>query len=245
MVLGSGFRDVVKEWSTRIEIPMSDVPAYPCPRVEGHGTKLIGARISLGDKKIDALIATGRIHLYEGYSAHTTCLPIFMAHELGIKSIILTNAAGGISPKAKQGSVVAIADQINFMGQNVASAITPEASHKFVEMVNAYDPSWRDAVCRDVGITSGVYAGMAGPTFETPAEAQMLRTLGADLAGMSTVQETIAARMSGQKVFACSFVTNESGGSGVQHADVLQSVAQSYGTIKKTLEAAAFYACSK
>jgi purine-nucleoside phosphorylase len=241
MVLGSGFRDVVKEWSTRIEIPMSDVPSYPCPQVEGHGTKLIGARITVGTKKVDALIATGRIHLYEGYSAHSTCLPIFMAHEMGIKSIILTNAAGGISAKAKQGSIIALSDHLNLMGQNVAGAATTDLRHQFVEMVDAYNSAWREHVCRSVGIESGVYAGMAGPTFETPAEAKMLRIMGADLAGMSTVQETIAARMCGQKVFACSFVTNESGGSGVEHTDVLKSVAKSYDTIKQTLETAATY----
>lgn len=243
MVLGSGFRDVVKEWSPRIEFSMSDIPGYQCPRVEGHGTKLIGATLNIAGKKIDALIATGRIHLYEGYSVHATCLPIFMANEMGIKSVILTNAAGGISAKAKQGSIVAIEDHINLMGQNVAGAYSPDVSHQFVEMVNAYDADWRKAVVKEVGIATGVYAGMAGPTFETPAEANMLRILGADLAGMSTVQETIAARMCGQKVFACSFVTNESGGLGVEHSDVLKSVEQSFSTIKKTLEAASAYLC--
>jgi purine-nucleoside phosphorylase len=164
-----------------------------------------------------------------------------MAHDLGIKSVILSNAAGGVSDKAKPGSILAIADHLNLMGQNVAGAMTPESSHQFVEMGNAYDATWRDRVCRDAGIDSGVYAGMAGPSFETPAEAKMLRILGADLAGMSTVQETIAARMCGANVFACSFVTNEAGGTGVQHTEVLKAVARSFNTIKKTLESAALY----
>ncbi len=245
MILGSGFRDAVKEWSTHLEIAMADIPGYPAPRVEGHGTKLIGARITLEQGKIDVLVATGRIHLYEGYTAHSTCLPIFMAHELGISNIILTNAAGGVSTKAKKGSIVAISDHLNLMGQNVAAASTPDGRHNFVEMGNAYNSAWRESVCRDSGIESGIYAGMAGPSFETPAEAQMLRVMGADLAGMSTVQETIAARMCGINVFACSFVTNEAGGAGVDHTEVLKSVSQSFGTIKKTLESAANYCAQK
>lgn len=238
LVLGSGFRDVIASWDVVLEIPMADVPGYPAPKVLGHGTKLIGARVKSNDALVDVLIATGRVHLYEGYSVSTVTLPLFIAHELGIKSVVLTNAAGCVSNSVRPGNVVAISDHINLTGQNIAAAPSPDFKSQFVEMVNAYDRQWRESVCHETGIANGVYAGMAGPTFETPAEARMLRVLGADLAGMSTVQEVIAARICGQKVFACSFVTNEAGGTGVEHTDVLKSVATNFATIKQTLESA-------
>jgi purine-nucleoside phosphorylase len=238
LILGSGFRDVVASWDVALEIAMSEVPAYPSPNVLGHGTKLVGARVQCVQSKVDVLIATGRVHLYEGYSVHQVALPIFMAHELGIKSIILTNAAGSVSDHVKTGSVVAISDHLNLTGQNIAAALAPHSKSQFVEMVGAYDHAWREAVCKDAQINSGIYAGMLGPTFETPAEARMLKNMGADLAGMSTVQEVIAARICGQKVFACSFVTNQAGGIGVEHGDVLKSVAHNFENIKKTLESA-------
>ncbi len=238
MVLGSGFRDVVKEWNIEFELSMRDIPGYPCPTVEGHGKSLIGARINVGGLSVDALIATGRTHLYEGHTVQDICRPIFIAKDLGINSIILTNAAGGLSTKATVGSIIAISDHINLMGKNIAAADSPEGTHKFIEMVDAYDKTWLQDVCRRSNIESGVYAGMFGSTFETPAEARMLRTIGADLAGMSTVQETIAARMSGLRVFACSFVTNLCGEPSGGHSDVLKAVELSFPTIKQTLEAA-------
>lgn len=241
MVLGSGFRDVISSWTIVTETNMGDVPGYPAPKVQGHGNKLIGARVRLNDMNHDVLIATGRVHLYEGFTAHTVAFPIFMAKHLGIPSIILTNAAGGLGDRAQPGSLMAISDHINLTGQNLAVAVNPELKSTFIEMVNAYDAAWRDQVVREAGISSGVYAGMLGPTFETPAEARMLKTIGADLAGMSTVQEVIAARICEQRVFACSFVTNEAGAKGVEHSDVLNAVALQRETIKRTLEAAIKY----
>jgi purine-nucleoside phosphorylase len=232
MVLGSGFRDAVNEWPTLLTIPISAIPSYPQPSVQGHGANLIASRLETSHAKIDVLIATGRTHLYEGRTAFEVCLPIFMAYELGIQNIILTNAAGGLSPHTPTGSVIVISDHLNLTGQNVAASTYPP---QFIAMDGAYDKIWRDKVCSDIDLKSGIYAAVLGPSFETAAEARMLKLLGADLAGMSTVQETIAARMNGQKVFACSFVTNTAGDSSSDHNDVLKAVEDSMPIIQKTL----------
>ena len=232
MVLGSGFRDAVSDWSSLLTLPTSSIPGYPQPTVQGHGANLIATRLETPNGLKDVLIATGRSHLYEGRTAFEVSLPIFMAHELGIQNIVLTNAAGGLSPHTPTGSVIAISDHLNLSGHNVAASTQPV---QFIAMDGAYDKNWREKVCQDVGLKSGVYAAVLGPSFETAAEANMLKILGADLAGMSTVQETIAARMNGQKVFACSFVTNVAGDSNSDHSDVLKAVEKSMPTIRKTL----------
>jgi len=238
LVLGSGFRDAAEQFNIKIRIPFAKIPGYSLPTVEGHGSELIAAQVETRSGIKDLLVATGRRHLYEGASAHEVCRPIFTAHELGIDNMILTNAAGGISEGMKLGSVVAISDHLNLTGQNVAATSVPPI---FVGMDNAYCKPWREAVCRSVGITSGVYAGMLGPTFETRAEAKMLKLMGAEIAGMSTVQEVIAARMNGQNVFACSFVTNKAGDPSA-HDDVLGAVKASMQTIRETLLAAVEHA---
>jgi inosine/guanosine/xanthosine phosphorylase family protein len=234
LVLGSGFRDVVDQFNIRSRLPFAKIPGYPVPTVQGHGSELLIAQVETSKGNIDLLIATGRRHLYEGASPFEVSLPIFVADEIGIRSVILTNAAGGISENMKLGTVVAISDHLNLTGQNVAATSVPPV---FVAMDNAYSTSWRDAICKAVGITTGVYAGMLGPTFETSAEANMLKILGADLAGMSTVQEVIAARLNGQHVFACSFVTNKAGEPSA-HGEVLGAVKASMQTIRETLLAA-------
>ena len=221
---------------------MSAVPGYPAPAIAGHGSKILIARVKIKDSDHDVLIATGRVHLYEGHSPFDVSLPIHIASDLGITNVILTNAAGGLSEQAKPGSLVVISDHINLTGQNAAATPMRAGATRFIDMVNAYDKTWREAVCGEHQLQSGVYAGVFGPTFETPAEARMLSRLGADLAGMSTVQEVIAARGNGQKVFACSFVTNQAGGSDVAHSDVLKSVQSNMKRIQDCLEAAIYNA---
>lgn len=239
MVLGSGFRDAVKDWASRLSIPVSQIPGFPQPSVQGHGSNLLAIQLETTAGLRNVLVATGRTHLYEGRSAFEVSLPIFMAHELGIHNIILTNAAGGLASHTPTGSVIAISDHINLSGHNVASSTSPA---QFVAMDGAYDRIWREQVCQAVKIKTGVYAAMLGPSFETAAEAKMLRILGADLAGMSTAQEAIAARMNAQEVFACSFVTNMAGDSSSDHNDVLKAVETSMPTIRQTLLAAVEFA---
>jgi purine-nucleoside phosphorylase len=238
LVLGSGFRDAVNSWTVLGDLEMAVIPDYPAPKVPGLGSKIVFARVKTGNLEQDVIVATGRVHLYEGYSPFEVSLPVMIAHELGIRSVILTNAAGGISDQAQNGSILAIHDHLNITGHNAAAVDKNANSVQFVDMVNAYDSDWRNQVMKDANIKSAVYAAMPGPTYETPAEARMLKVLGADLAGMSTVQEVITARMLGLKVFACSFVTNQAGGMNVDHKDVLTSVKESFPVIQKTLEAA-------
>jgi len=235
MVLGSGFRDAVNEWPTLQSIPSAKIPGYPQPTVQGHGANLLAVRLETAKGSRDVLVATGRSHLYEGRSAFEVCLPIFMAHELGIKNIVLTNAAGGLSKHTTTGSVIAISDHLNLTGHNIASSTSPA---QFIAMDGAYDKNWREVVCKQAEISTGIYAAVLGPSFETRAEANMLRILGADLAGMSTVQEAIASRMNDQKIFACSFVTNMAGDSASDHGDVLAAVKSSMPIIRRTLLAA-------
>jgi purine-nucleoside phosphorylase len=153
----------------------------------------------------------------------------------------LTNAAGGLTDKAKTGSLVAISDHLNLTHQNIAASSHPTQPVRFMDMANAYDQQWRQHVTNQTNIMTGVYAGMLGPTFETPAESNMLRTLGADLVGMSTVQETIAARLCDMKVFACSVITNQAGATGSDHASVLKLVESNARVITSVLEKAASY----
>ncbi len=242
MILGSGFRDILSHWDQCGRISMTSIPGYPVPQVLGHGAEIVMARIRGTDSSIDALVATGRVHLYEGYSTFDVCFPVFFANTLGIKSLILTNAAGGLTPLASTGTLVAISDHLNLTQQNIAASPHPNQPLRFIDMANAYDADWREHVVKKTGILSGVYAGLMGPTFETPAESKMLRSLGADFAGMSTVQETIAARSCAMRVFACSFITNQSGTLGSDHDTVLKSVGSNSKLIQSVLESAACHA---
>jgi purine-nucleoside phosphorylase len=237
-VLGSGFRDVIKDWKVHSELDMKVIPGFPAPAISGHGSKLIAAHVHIGKKTFQVLVATGRVHLYEGYSPFDVATPILVSHDLGIKNVILTNAAGGLSPSLKSGDIVTISDHINLTGCNVGSATRDSQFLKFIDMQNAYDSKWRSKVGDPLKLSSVVYAGVLGPTFETPAEAKMLRVLGADIVGMSTVQEAIMARSLGQRLFACSFVSNVSGGPEVDHLDVLKSVEKQMPKIKTVLESA-------
>ena len=137
ITLGSGFRDVADSWQSLAEIPMIEIPGYPAPTVPGHGGRLLAVRISFGSSTQDALVATGRTHLYEGRDPFDVALPVFIAHELGIKFIILTNAAGGLTEAAKTGSVIAISDHMNLTGQNVSASVSRDAPVKFIDMNNA------------------------------------------------------------------------------------------------------------
>lgn len=218
IVAGSGFRDALPDLSRTIAFPMRDVPGMPAPAVEGHGADLIfGTR---DGKRV--LIATGRVHMYEGYSPGDVVFATRMVQRLGCAGIILTNAAGSVDHNYPAGTLVAIKDQMNLTGRN-CEATTSGVPARFTDMLDAYDPAWLAAVTRETGLAQGVYAGLVGPSYETPAEARMLRVLGANMVGMSTVQECIAARTLGMKVFGLSLITNMAGGMGgpVDHKEVL------------------------
>lgn len=215
VVLGSGLSSIVGD--AREALPYSEFPEIPRPRVAGHIGKFV-----LNDQ---AIYAQGRIHLYEGHTAaHVTSIVRVLA-AAGVKRLILTNAAGSISPSFAPGSWMMIADHLNLTGT------TPLLGNpEFIDMTDAYSAAWRGEfrnAAQQLGMNlhEGVYAGLLGPQYETPAEVRMLRTLGADAVGMSTVLETIQARALGLQVCGFSCLTNWAAGvqnQPLSHAEVLE-----------------------
>ena len=194
---------------------MADLPGFGAPSAQGHA----GTVQSIDVGGVRVLLLLGRIHAYEGHDLARVVHPVRTAAAAGVGTVVLTNAAGGIRPGMNVGAPVLIADQINLTGRS------PLRGAHFVNMVDAYSPALRDAARRvDPALTEGVYAGLPGPQYETPAEIAMLGVMGADLVGMSTVHETIAARAAGLDVLGISLVTNLAAGitgEALDHAEVL------------------------
>jgi purine-nucleoside phosphorylase len=213
-VLGSGLGRVADAIENPIEIPYKTIPHFVRSTVEGHaGSLIIG---SLGGVELVAM--KGRFHLYEGYSMDEVTLPIRVFSLLGAGCLILTNAAGGISKQLKPGSLMLLADHINLMGDNpLVGANDERFGPRFPDMTEVYSREYRDlahaaAGEMDLALAEGVYAGVKGPTYETPAEIRMMRDLGADAIGMSTVPEAIVARHAGMRILAVSCITNNAAG---------------------------------
>lgn len=249
VVAGSGFRDALPNLESERRLPMKQVPHLPAPAVAGHGSELIYGY--LDGRKV--LIATGRVHMYEGYTPEDVVFATRMVRHLKCQAVILTNAAGSVDHHYPAGSLMALRDQMNLTGKNCETT-TPGTQAAFTDMTDAYDTDWRNQVMSNLkfdagnsnassGLLEGVYAGLTGPSYETRAEALMIGRLGANAVGMSTVQECIAARTVGMKVFGLSLITNMAGGLGgpVNHTEVL-AVAQSKTTEIKTVLAAAIAA---
>jgi purine-nucleoside phosphorylase len=225
VVLGSGWAPAARQLSeaggiTAI-IPMDELPGFRPPSAQGHGGQVLSLRI--GAHRV--LVLLGRIHAYEGHDLRHVVHPVRTACAAGAHTVVLTNAAGGLRSEYTVGQPVLISDHLNL------TARSPLVGAQFVDLVDAYSPRLR-AVAREIdpSLPDGVYAGLPGPHYETPAEIAMLRTLGADLVGMSTVHETIAARAAGARVLGVSLVTNLAAGmTGVplSHDDVLESGRQS------------------
>ncbi|WP_255375598.1 purine-nucleoside phosphorylase [Saccharomonospora sp. CUA-673] len=218
VVLGSGWRpaaDIIGAPDTEIEL--DDLPGFEKPGAVGHGSTARSLR--LGDKR--ALVLLGRTHLYEGRGVASVVHGIRTAAAAGVGTVLLTNAAGGLRDGFEVGQPVIIADHLNM------TATSPVTGANFVDLVDLYSNRLRD-VSRtiDPSLAEGVYAGLPGPHFETPAEIRMLRTLGADLVGMSTVLEAIAARAAGLEVFGLSLVTNLAAGitgEPLSHEEVIEA----------------------
>jgi purine-nucleoside phosphorylase len=221
VILGSGFKGFESRLADARTADLADVVHMPVPRVEGHGAAAVVGR--LGDR--DVLVVTGRVHLYEGHSAHDVVFPLRVLASLGVKRVLLTNAAGSVDPSLRPGQVDALKDQMNLTG--VSCLAGPDGGVLgpiFIDMGAAFDPEWRRASVSHGDAVEGVYAGLQGPAYETPAETAMLHKLGANVVGMSTVQEVLAARQLGLRVAGLSFVTNMAGGlgHGLSHAEVLE-----------------------
>jgi purine-nucleoside phosphorylase len=202
-------------------VPMGELPGFTPPTAEGHGGRLLSMRIA----EHRVLVFVGRIHAYEGHALRHVVHPVRAACAAGAQMLVLTNAAGGLRADFAVGQPVLISDHLNL------TARSPLVGSQFVDLVDAYSPRLR-AVAREIdpSLPEGVYAGLPGPQYETPAEIRMLRTLGADLVGMSTVHETIAARALGAQVLAVSLVTNLAAGMTgrpLSHEEVLAAGRQS------------------
>jgi purine-nucleoside phosphorylase len=228
LVLGSGLGGFADSLTDATRIPYAEIPAFPRSTAIGHAGQMVIGKA--GGVPVAAM--QGRVHLYEGYSAQQVTFPIRVFGRMGIRAVILTNAAGGINLSYSQGALVLIRDHINLQGTN--PLVGPNDDHfgvRFPDMTEAYAKSYREfarAAFAKHGLTlhEGVYAGLLGPSYETPAEIEYLRRIGADLVGMSTVAEVIAARHMGIKVLAVSCVTNMAAGildQPLSHAEVMET----------------------
>jgi len=228
LVLGSGLGGFADSLSEAVPIPYAEIPAFPRSTAIGHaGQMVIGKSGAVGVAAMQ-----GRVHLYEGYSAQQVAFPMRVFGRMGIRAVILTNAAGGINLNYQQGALVLIRDHINLQGTNpLAGPNDDRFGVRFPDMTHAYAKDYR-AMAREeaakLGMTlhEGVYAALLGPSYETPAEINYLRIIGADLVGMSTAFEVIAARHMGIKVLAISCVTNMAAGildQPLSHQEVMET----------------------
>lgn len=227
VVLGSGLGAFADGLTDSVVIPYRQLPHFPVSTAVGHAGRLV-----LGSCEDIAVAAMqGRFHYYEGYSLQQVTFPIRVLGLLGVKSIVLTNAAGGINPQLKPSSLMVIKDHINLMGVNPLRGENDDRfGPRFPDMTYVYSRRYRDIVRREavamgIALEEGVYAAVSGPSYETPAEIRMLRTLGADAVGMSTVPEAIVARHMGMEVLGLSLISNAAAGvldQPLTHEEVLE-----------------------
>lgn len=220
IVLGSGLGGLADRLENAIRIPFSHVPGFPTATVAGHaGQLLVG---TLGGRPV--VMLAGRFHMYEGHDAQLAAFPVRVLHALGAPVYIASNAAGGVRRTFVPGDLMLIADHINLMFRNPLIGPTESGDERFPDMSDPYDPALR-ALMREVAaavnvpLQEGVYCGLLGPTYETPAEVRMLERLGADAVGMSTVPEVIMARAIGMRAVAVSCITNKAAGLSLEKLD--------------------------
>lgn len=239
IVLGSGFGGLADVVEGPRVVPYDGIQGFPHPatRVPGHTGRLLLGRA--GDTPV--ALFHGRVHRYQDISALDAAYPARLAAALGAETLIVTNAAGGVSPDLSTGDVVLIEDQINLSGGSpLVGWPGPPGGVPFVPMRDAYDPELRAlalqvAAEQGMALHTGVYTGLLGPAFETPAEVEMLRRLGTDVVGMSTVHEVIAARALGLRVLGFSLVSNAAAGVGLSHEEVLGAGAKAEASLTRLL----------
>lgn len=225
LVLGSGLGGLTKRIENQRSIPYTDLPGFAMPTVPGHLGRLICG--TLGDRPIVAL--AGRFHVYEGHSAAMSAFPVRVLHALGAPILLLSNAAGGIRRTLNAGDLMIISDHVNLTWQNPLIGPVVPGDERFPDMSDAWDPALRallaeSAAAAGVTVTEGVYLGLSGPSYETPAEVRMFERLRVDAVGMSTVHEVIVARAIGMRVAGMSCITNKAAGltdQPISHAEVL------------------------
>ena len=242
LVLGSGLGSYADQLRDAVRIPYSDIPHFPRSTAEGHAGQLV-----IGNAQgVPVAAMQGRVHLYEGHPISDVVFPMRVFGRMGIRAAILTNAAGGVNLSYKPGSPVVVSDHINLQGVNpLAGENDPRFGLRFLDLSQTYDRAFRKLTL-DAGqrlgmvLYEGVYAGNSGPSYETPAEIRYLRTIGADLVGMSTVPEAIVARHMGIRVLAISCVTNMAAGildQPLSHVEVLETGERVKGQFLALLDA--------
>lgn len=235
LTLGSGLGGLAEKLEDAVSLPFRAIPGFPPVSVSGHAGHLIAG--TLGARRV--IVAAGRYHLYEGHSLDVVALPARVLHAIGVRTLFVSNAAGGINRTMRPGDLMIIEDHLNLMGRSpLAGPQLPDES-RFPDMSAPYDPALiaalrQTALDTGIPVTSGVYAALLGPSYETPAEVRMLERLGANAVGMSTVPEVLVARALGMRVAGVSCITNVAAGMSntpLSHAEVLETtsrVAQSF-----------------
>jgi purine-nucleoside phosphorylase len=228
MVLGSGLGGLADQIEDRVEIGFEEMPGWPAPSVPGHSGMLI-----LGSLRgLPVACLRGRLHLYEGLSERLVVEPALLMGRLGAPILLLTNASGGVNPAFGAGTLMVMRDHINLTGRNpLMGPNDDEIGPRFPDMTEVWDAALRERLhaasrAEDVPVAEGVYMGLTGPTYETPAEVRMIRGLGADSVGMSTVMEAMAAHWAGMRVCGVSLVTNAGAGlspTPLTHAEVVEA----------------------
>ena len=242
VVLGSGLGAFADELTDRIDLPYATIPNWPAATAIGHAGRLVFGKLDA----LDVAVMAGRVHLYENYTPQQVVFGVRVLGKLGVRSLVLTNAAGGINLSYERGGLVLISDHINLQGSNpLAGANDDSLGPRFPDMSESYSARYRllaREVAAELGIVlkEGVYAALLGPSYETPAEIRYLRAIGADLVGMSTVPEVIAANHMGLRCLGISCVTNMAAGvlpQKLDHAEVLATGAAVRDTLVKFLKA--------
>ncbi len=240
IILGSGLGSLADDIEEKITIPYKDIPNFPVSTVAGHKGELIFGKLD----NVPVIAMNGRFHYYEGYDLKETTYPIRIFSLLGVETLILTNAAGGINENFKKGDLMIINDQLSFFAESVLRGPNmDEFGDRFIDMSTTYDKEYisilRDIMTNIIGYyREGVYAYMKGPTYETPAEIRALRTLGADAVGMSTVPEAVVAHHSGIKCAGITCVTNMAAGvtnEVLTHEDVKETALKAEQNFKKVV----------
>lgn len=239
LIFGSGLGELADSIENKIAIPYSDIPNFPVSTVKGHSGQLVYG--NLRGQKVIAL--QGRFHYYEGYSMKEVTLPVRVFQALGVESLIVTNAAGGVDPDFNPGDLMLITDHINFMGDNpLIGPNDDRLGERFPDVTNAYDPVYLDlarevAKEMDIELQEGVYTGFTGPVYETPAEIKMAQIMGGSAAGMSTVPEVTAAHHGGIRVLGISCITNHAAGLGpkLSHEEVIEVSARVRDSFKQLI----------
>jgi purine-nucleoside phosphorylase len=227
VVLGSGLGAFADALENAVAVPFGEIPHFPASTVVGHSGALVVGR----SRGVPVSVMKGRVHFYEGYSLDEVVFPVRVLGRLGVKTLVLTNAAGAINPAFAPGELMVIEDHLNLLGNPLLGRNEEALGPRFPDMSEAYDRGLRnvaEAACRAAGVRChrGVYVSLPGPSYETPAEIRMFRTMGADAVGMSTVPEVIAARHMGMRVAGLSCLTNMAAGvtdRKLDHREVLET----------------------